>query len=138
MLKLIVNRLKYWGLGGNPVIQFRNKQYLCASEVAWELVSGKWKILILSHLANRTFRFSELLRLMPGVNHKMLTEQLRELERDGLVSRNVYPVIPPKVEYNLTEHGLRLFPILKQLCDFGADYIDSFSEDRSPAEDKRT
>ena len=80
------------------MIQFRNKQYLCASEVAWELVSGKWKILILSHLADRTFRFSELLRLMPGVNHKMLTEQLRELERDGLISRNVYPS-SAKVEY---------------------------------------
>jgi DNA-binding HxlR family transcriptional regulator len=119
------------------MIQFRDKQYCCASEVAWELVSGKWKILILSHLANQTFRFGELLRLMPGVTHKMLTEQLRELERDGLISRNVYPVIPPKVEYNLTEHGIRLYPILKQLCDFGADYLDSFAEDRSPAEDQR-
>ncbi|SFB59831.1 transcriptional regulator, HxlR family [Cohnella sp. OV330] len=108
------------------MIEFRDKKYRCASEVAMELVSGKWKVLILSHLSEHTFRFGELLKLMPGATHKMLAEQLRDLECDGLIIRSVYPVIPPKVEYELTDRGMRLVPILEALCDFGADYIDSF------------
>ncbi|CAI6085644.1 winged helix-turn-helix transcriptional regulator [Cohnella sp. JJ-181] len=119
------------------MIHFRDKAYRCASEIAMELVSGKWKILILSHLADQTFRFGELLKLMPGATHKMLTEQLRDLERDGLIARSVYPVVPPKVEYDLTDRGMRLVPLLKQLCDFGADYIDSFPAEASSMEDKR-
>lgn len=119
------------------MIHFRDKEYRCASEVAMELVSGKWKILILSHLSDQTFRFGELLKLMPGATHKMLTEQLRDLERDGLIARSVYPVVPPKVEYDLTDRGMRLVPVLKQLCDFGADYIDSFPAEASAVADKR-
>ncbi|MFC3802591.1 winged helix-turn-helix transcriptional regulator [Cohnella sp. GCM10012308] len=119
------------------MIQFRDKEYRCASEVAMQLVSGKWKILILSLLNDQTFRFGELQKLMPGATHKMLTEQLRDLERDGLVVRSVYPVVPLKVEYDLTDRGKRLVPILKQLCEFGADYIDSFPADASATEDQR-
>lgn len=104
---------------------FRRSEYLCTSEVTLGLISGKWKILILSHLAERTLRFNELQKLMPGATQKVLTMQLKDLERDGLVIRTVHPVSPPKVEYSLADLGRRAIPLLKQLCDYGAYYMDS-------------
>ncbi|MCZ8519440.1 MULTISPECIES: winged helix-turn-helix transcriptional regulator [Paenibacillus] len=115
---------------------FRNTQYRCASEITLELISGKWKILILSYLAENTFRFSELQKLMPGTTQKMLTAQLRDLENDGLIIRKVYPVAPPKVEYYLTEFGSRLTPMLRMLCEYGEDYVKSFPSDAPRTEDQ--
>lgn len=108
------------------MINFRNSRYRCASEITLDLISGKWKILILSYLSENTFRFNELQKLMPGATQKMLTAQLRDLEQDGLIVRKVYAVAPPKVEYYLSDFGSRLVPMLKTLCDFGADYMESF------------
>ncbi|WP_127495097.1 winged helix-turn-helix transcriptional regulator [Paenibacillus glycanilyticus] len=108
------------------MINFRDNRYRCASEITLDLISGKWKILILSYLSENTFRFNELQKLMPGATQKMLTAQLRDLEQDGLIVRKVYAVAPPKVEYYLSEFGSRLVPMLKMLCDFGADYMESF------------
>ncbi|HEX2949079.1 MAG TPA: helix-turn-helix domain-containing protein, partial [Armatimonadota bacterium] len=88
----------------------------CPMEMALNLIGGKWKALILWHLGKSTLRFSELKRLMPAITQKMLTQQLRELEADDIVHREVYPVIPPHVEYSLTEHGRTLLPILADLC----------------------
>ncbi|MEK8130906.1 helix-turn-helix domain-containing protein [Paenibacillus filicis] len=107
------------------MLTFRDTEYSCTSEVTLSLISGKWKILILSFLAKGTLRFNELQKLVPDATQRMLTLQLRTLEKDGLIARTVYAVSPPKVEYTLTEFGQRLVPMLSMLCRFGADYVEA-------------
>ncbi len=82
-----------------------------------KVLGGKWKILILWHLKDAIKRFSDLKRLIPEITEKMLTQQLRELEKDGIVSRTVYSKLPPKVEYPFTEYGQSLKPVLQVLCN---------------------
>lgn len=84
-----------------------------------DVIGGKWKPLILWHLNENVLRFSQLTRGVVGITQKMLTQQLRELEKDELISRKVYPQVPPKVEYSITEYGKTLNPILKSMCDWG-------------------
>jgi DNA-binding HxlR family transcriptional regulator len=91
----------------------------CPVEAALELIGGKWKGVALFHLSDGTKRFNELKRLAGTVTQRSLTKQLRELEADGLVSRTVYPVVPPKVEYALTKKGESLMPVLVALRDWG-------------------
>ena len=98
-------------------------QFNCPVEATIELVGGKYKAVILWHLMNKTLRYSELHRLIPKATDKMLAQQLRELERDGLINRAVYPVVPPKTEYSLTDFGKTIVPILDAMCDWGADYL---------------
>lgn len=88
-----------------------------------ELIGGKYKALILWNLADGRRRFSELRKMMAGVTPKMLTQQLRELEAEKLISREVFAVVPPKVEYSLTETGKSLMPILVAMRDWGAEYL---------------
>ncbi len=95
----------------------------CPVEATLDLIGGKYKALILWHLSDGTLRFSQLRRLIHGATPKMLTQQLRELEASSLVRREVYPVIPPKVEYSLTELGRSLMPILVAMRDWGAEYL---------------
>jgi DNA-binding HxlR family transcriptional regulator len=87
------------------------------------VLGGKWKILILWHLRDEVRRFSELKRLMPEISEKMLVQQLRELEKDGVVSRNVYSEVPPRVEYSFTDYGLSLKPVLQVLCNWGENHL---------------
>lgn len=101
-----------------------NEAYNCPMEVTLELIGGKYKTLILWHLIDRTLRFSELSRLIPQATPKMLTQQLKDLERDGFIVRKVYPVVPPKVEYSLSDFGKTLLPILDVMCDWGRDYME--------------
>ena len=96
--------------------------YSCPVEATLDVIGGKWKGVILYHLVE-TKRFNELQRLIPGVNRRMLTLQLRELERDGLIHREVYREVPPKVEYSLTEFGQTLSPLILQMRDWGAVYV---------------
>ncbi|WP_349358760.1 helix-turn-helix domain-containing protein [Stappia sp.] len=91
----------------------------CPVEAALELIGGKWKGLALYHLMEGPVRFNELKRQMGDVTQRMLTKQLRELEADGLIRREVFPVVPPKVEYSLTEKGESLRPIIMALRDWG-------------------
>ena len=95
----------------------------CPVEATLELIGGKYKALILWHLSEKTLRFSELKKLLPTATAKMLTQQLRELETYKLLHREVYPVIPPKVEYSLTELGHSLMPVLVAMRDWGANYL---------------
>jgi DNA-binding HxlR family transcriptional regulator len=88
-------------------------------ETALDVLAGKWKILILWYLKSETKRFNELQKLLPRTTQKMLIQKLRELEDDGIIHREVYPVVPPKVEYSLTEYGETLKPIIKQLYLWG-------------------
>ena len=102
---------------------YRDKAYTCGIDVTLAVVGGKWKASILWHLAQQTMRFSDLQRQFTDTTRKMLTQQLRELEADGLVHREVYPQVPPKVEYSLTEKGCSIVPILLQMCDWGRHYL---------------
>lgn len=102
----------------HPQCQFR-----CSVEAAIEAIGGKWKGVVLYHLADGTKRFNELRRLIPSVTQRMLTKQLRELEQDGIILRQVYAEVPPKVEYSLTEFGQTLMPILKELEQWGNQYL---------------
>lgn len=95
----------------------------CPVESTLELIGGKYKALILWHLSESTLRFSELRKAISGATAKMLTQQLRELEAQKLVHREVFPIIPPKVEYSLTELGRSLLPILVAMRDWGAAYL---------------
>jgi len=99
--------------------------YSCALMLAMDLVGGKWKMVILWHLQSGVLRFSELKRRLGKVTQKMLTQQLRELEEAGLLSRTVYAVVPPKVEYKLTDTGQKLIPALAVLCQWSTDYANS-------------
>lgn len=87
----------------------------CPVEVALDMIAGKWKTVILYNLSSSRLRFNELMRLLPSITQRMLTTQLRELEQDGLVTRQVFAEVPPKVEYSLTPLGLSLGPILLSL-----------------------
>ena len=95
----------------------------CPVEATLELIGGKYKALILWHLSEGKLRFSELRRAIQSATPKMLTQQLRELEASKLISREVFPVVPPKVEYSLTELGKSLLPILVAMRDWGAGYM---------------
>ena len=98
------------------------------------MIGGKWKPLILWALGDNVMRFGELQKGLPGVNAKMLTKQLRELEEDGVIRGTVYPEVPPRVEYAITDFGKTLIPILQALCTWGAHYlgIDEASAHQCP------
>ena len=95
----------------------------CPVEATLELIGGKYKALILWHLSEKKLRFSELRKVITSATPKMLTQQLRELEANALLHREVFPVIPPKGEYSLTETGRSLMPILVAMRDWGAGYL---------------
>ncbi len=98
----------------------------CSVEAAISLIDGKWKSVVMFHLMAGTLRFNMLRRAIPGVTQRMLTNQLRELEEDGLIARKVYAQVPPKVEYSLTALGLSMTPVLKALKVWGDTHIDRF------------
>lgn len=103
--------------------------YRCPCGVTLSLIGGKYKIVILWFLHRQSLlRFNELHRLIPEVTTKMLTQQLRELEADGLVKRKVYPVVPPRVEYSLTVFGASVLPVLEAMNDWGASYLAAREE----------
>lgn len=95
----------------------------CPVSTTLDLIGGKYKSLILWHLAEDKLRFSQLHRLIPQATPKMLTQQLREMEMHNLITREVFPVVPPRVEYSLTELGKSLMPVLVAMRDWGADFL---------------
>lgn len=95
------------------------REVKCPAEFTLGVIGGRWKVLILWHLFQETKRFSELRRCLATVTQKMLTQQLRELEKDGIVRRQVYPQVPPKVEYSLTPRGQTLRPVVDAMCKWG-------------------
>jgi DNA-binding HxlR family transcriptional regulator len=102
----------------------------CPMVLFQNLVSGKWKILIMWYLSYDILRFSDIKRKLPNVTQKMLTQQLRSLEEDNLIFRKVYPIVPPKVEYGLTEVGKKIIPILEMMHGFGAEYLSKELSDK--------
>lgn len=95
------------------------KEFDCPLETTLAMIGGKYKILIVYFLINQTLRYSELQKLLPQASPKMLAQQLKELEKDGLVHRELYPVVPPKTEYSLTELGKSLAPIILAIYQWG-------------------
>lgn len=95
----------------------------CPVDATINLIGGKYKSLILWHLLDGTLRFGELKKLIPNATAKMLTQQLRELEESNLITRTVYPVVPPKVEYNLSDFGKSIKPILITMYEWGENYL---------------
>lgn len=104
-------------------IEVNSQEYRCPFQVAIDILDGKWKGLILWYLMTGKKRNSEFRRLIPDITQKMLTQKLRELEDEGIVERKVYPVVPPKVEYSLSDQGKKLEPILKALYQWGENYV---------------
>lgn len=100
------------------------KTYNIGAEATMEIIGGKWKTIILCHLRHQTMRTSELKRAIPNITQKMLTQQLRELEDAQVVTRTVYEVVPPKVEYQLTAYGESLGTVLDAICSWGENNVD--------------
>lgn len=109
--------------------------YGCPIEAAIDVIGGKWKAPILYHLQNETKRFNQLSRLLPGITQRMLTRQLRELESDQIVHRKVFAEVPPKVEYSITEFGLTLVPVLKEIQVWGNEYLSKIVDIRNQLKD---
>ena len=99
------------------------REALCSLDAAMCMIGGKWKMFILWNLKEGKKRFNQMLRLIPSITQKMLTQQLRELERDGIIDRKVFAQVPPKVEYSLTPTGKTLIPILTRLCQWAMTAI---------------
>jgi DNA-binding HxlR family transcriptional regulator len=107
------------------------EDFYCPVKLTTDIIGGKWKPLILFYLEGRILRFGELQKLIPGLTKKMLTQHLRELERDGIIHRRVYAQVPPKVEYSLTKHGESLKPILKLMSAWGAKHRARYGSPKS-------
>ncbi len=97
----------------------------CPVDATIQLIGGKYKAVILWHLTEGKKRFGELKRLIPKATEKMLTQQLRDLESDGLIIRKVHAVVPPKVEYSLSDLGKSIVPVLDSMCSWGTDFLNS-------------
>ena len=98
-------------------------QFSCGVDVTLSVIGGKWKLLIFNHLRNGVTRFGQLRRAIPRITQTMLTQQLRELERDGIVTRTIYAEIPPRVEYALTDFGRTLEPVILRMHEWGTTYM---------------
>jgi DNA-binding HxlR family transcriptional regulator len=98
------------------VFLLEGKEYHCAMDITMHFIGGKWKTVVLWYLRKEKKRFSELRRLIPNITEKMLSLQLKDLERDGIVGRKIYPEVPPKVEYFLTDFGKSLIPMLEEIA----------------------
>ncbi|QMT36313.1 winged helix-turn-helix transcriptional regulator [Neisseria wadsworthii] len=104
----------------------------CPVRTTLEIINSKWKVLILYHLSTQTRRFNELQRILSPITQRMLTLQLRELEADGIVHREVYPQKPPKVEYSITELGLTLMPVIEAMHHWGKAYAEEYKKHKKP------
>lgn len=111
--------------------------YQCEIEVTLEVLSGKWKSLILWNLhLHEKIRYNELRRLITGITQKMLTQQLRDLEKYGIVERTIYPTVPPMVEYSLTELGENLIPIMQKMDEWGKEYVKHYQAQNDTEKEK--
>jgi DNA-binding HxlR family transcriptional regulator len=129
ILTFIVDGIEAGGIlfiGGSMIInskemvyRLRGMEFHCAMDVTMNFIGGKWKAVVLWYLRKDKKRFSELGRLIPGITEKMLSLQLKQLEQDGIVERIVYPEVPPRVEYQLTEFGRTLVPLLEAIAKWG-------------------
>lgn len=109
-----------------PGLTIKSKIYNNSIELVLDIIGGKWKILMIWQLKDAEKRYGELRKSLPKITHKMLTQQLRELERDEIILRKVYSEIPPKVEYSLTLLGKSVIPVIEMLLEWGEEYRSVF------------
>ncbi|MDZ7607312.1 MAG: helix-turn-helix domain-containing protein [Cyclobacteriaceae bacterium] len=109
-----------------PEFLYNNKLYYNPVEFAMDRIGGTWKMPILWRLKNRIMRYGELKKDIPHITHKMLTSQLRELEEEGFLNRQVYAVVPPKVEYSITERGTRAIVVIETIRNYGLTLMEEF------------
>lgn len=109
-----------------PEFIYDSKIYYNPVEFAMDKIGGTWRMPILWRLKDKTMRYNELMKSMPKITHKMLTTSLRDLEKDGFVFRNVYPVVPPKVEYSLTERGKEAIKIIDYIRNYGISLMKEY------------
>lgn len=114
-----------------PEFLYNQKLYYNPVEFAMDRIGGTWKMPILWRLRDKTLRYGELKKTMPKVTHKMLTSSLRELEEEGFIHREVYAVVPPKVEYSLTERGRGTIPVIVNIREYGLGLMKEFGIDTS-------
>ena len=112
-----------------PDFIYDGKVYYNPVEFAMDRLGGAWKMPILWRLKGKTFRYGELKKSIAHISDKMLTTQLRQLEKDGFILRKVYPVVPPKVEYSISEKGLSAIPIVSAIRDYGIELMDGAGVD---------
>lgn len=98
-------------------------EYNCPVDATISKIGGKYKAVILYHLSNDTLRYNQIRKKIPAITDKMLAQQLRELESDNLIIKKIYPVIPPKTEYSLSELGKTLIPLLDSMCEWGQQFM---------------
>ena len=110
------------------------RNYGCGLEAALDVVGGKWKVLVLWHLAPQPRRFGDLRRAVDGISEKMLIQQLREMESDGIVARKDFHEVPPRVEYSMTAFGVSLTEALRPLCDWGSKHMKRIEARKTRAE----
>lgn len=109
--------------------KIKSGEFNCEKELTLSVISGKWKITMLYYLSiNGVLRFSEIKRLFPTITHKVLTNQVRELEEDGVVQREVFPEVPPRVEYRLTKLGESLMPIIMMMYEWGKQNMKQYMQ----------
>ena len=101
-------------------------EYNCPVDATISKIGGKYKAVILYHLGNDTLRYNQIRKKIPAITDKMLAQQLRELESDNLIIKKIYPVIPPKTEYSLSELGKTLIPLLDSMCEWGQQFMADF------------
>lgn len=118
-----------------PDFLFDKKLYYNPVEFALDRIGGAWKMPVLWRLKDRVMRYNELKKDIPHISHKMLTTQLRELEKEGFITRTVYPVVPPKVEYGLTERGRQAIPVVEVIRNYGLALMKEFGvePEKTPA-----
>ena len=110
-------------------IHYREKTFFTSKDLALSVIGGRWKIAIIWCLLQQSpLRLSEIQNYLSDVNQRMLIRQLRELEEDQIITRVVYPVVPPKVEYQLSEIGLQLEPVVTSICDWGDNFREFLNE----------
>ena len=110
------------------VFKLHDKTFHCALDITMNFIGGKWKTVVLWYLRNRTFRFGELKKQIPDITEKMLSIQLKALEEDGLVKREVFPEVPLRVEYSLTEFGKTLVPVIEAIAIWGRNLGEAEGE----------
>ena len=103
--------------------KYKKDEYKCHLEATMDIIWGKYKGVIIGHLINKTLRYNELQKLISHATPKMLIQQLKELETDGIIKRKLYPVVPPKTEYSLTKRGETLIPAIIELNKWGMNYL---------------
>lgn len=105
------------------MFKFNDKEYKCSLEATMDLLSGKWRALILWHLIQEDLRFSQIQKIVPGISKKVLSEHLRVLEKNEFISKTIYPEVPPRVEYKITQKGKTLTKALNELEAWGKEYL---------------